>query len=128
MVISQNLTYEHRQIVEAHHLASALGSGGAPVFGTPALLALCEAAAFLCVAPHLEAGQSTVGTLVELRHFAATPLGAEVHAVATLTEIEGRTLRFTIEAFDQWEKIGECRHERAIVDERRFLERVGRKQ
>lgn len=120
--------YEHRHIVEPHHLAAALGSGGVAVFGTPALVALCESAAFLCVAPHLEAGQTTVGTLVETRHLAATPLGMEVRAIATLVAVEGRRLTFTVEAWDEVEKIGECRHERMIVDEAKFVGRVRSKK
>jgi fluoroacetyl-CoA thioesterase len=122
------LTYEYRQLVESHHLASALGSGGVAVFGTPALVVLCETAAFLCVAPYLEAGQTTVGTLVDIRHLAATPPGVEVRAVATLIAVEGRRLTFTIEAWDPIEKIGECRHERVIVDEQKFIARVQQKR
>jgi fluoroacetyl-CoA thioesterase len=127
MKIELPLTYEHRHTVEPHHLASALGSGGVAVFGTPALVALCETAAFLSVAPHLDTGQTTVGTLVEIRHLAATPLGMEVRAIAMLVAVEGRKLTFTIEAWDEIKKIGECRHERVIVDEQKFLERIGRK-
>lgn len=126
-MLTPPLTYEYHHIVEPHHLASALGSGGVAVFGTPALVALCETAAFLCVAPHLEAGQTTVGTLVEIRHLAATPPGAEVRAVATLIAVEGRRLTFMIEAWDPMEKIGECRHERVIVDEQKFIARVQQK-
>ncbi len=125
--LNPTLTYEHRQIVEPHHLASALGSGGVAVFGTPALVALCETAAFLCVAPHLEAGQTTVGTVVEIRHLAATPPGVEVRAVATLVAVEGRRLTFTLEAWDPIEKIGEGRHERVMVDEQKFIARVQQK-
>lgn len=127
-MLTPPLTYEHRQIVEAQHLASALGSGGVAVFGTPALVALCETAAFLCVASHLDAGQTTVGTLVDLRHVAATPVGMEVRAVATLVAVEGRKLNFTIEAWDEAEKIGACRHERMIVVEERFIQRVSIKK
>jgi fluoroacetyl-CoA thioesterase len=126
-MLTPHLTYEHRHIIESHHLASALGSGGVAVFGTPALVALCETASFLCVAPHLELGQTTVGTFVEIHHLAATPLGMEVRAVATLIAVEGRRLTFTVEAWDEVEKIGECRHERVIVDEQKFITRIHQK-
>ena len=122
--LTAGLTATVQWVVQDEHLASAVGSGAAPVFSTPALLALCEAAAFLAVAPHLGEGQSTVGTQVTLRHLAATPPGMRVRATATLVAVEGRTLRFTVEAWDEVERIGEATHERAIVDEERFLRRA----
>lgn len=128
MPLETGLTYEATWTVEARHLASALGSGAAPVFATPALVALCEEAAFQCAAPHLEAGASTVGTHIELRHLAATPPGMRVRAVATLVAVEGRTLRFTLEAWDEIEKIGEGHHARVVIDAQRFLARVQAKR
>jgi fluoroacetyl-CoA thioesterase len=128
MTLVPGLTYDLRWTVEERHLASALGSGAAPVFATPAMVALCEGAAFLCVAPQLAAGQTTVGTQITLRHLAATPLGMEVRATANLVEVEGRRLRFTLEVWDEVEKVGEGEHERFIVDGARFLARVSQKQ
>jgi predicted thioesterase len=110
--------------VEERHLASAWGSGLAPVFGTPMLVALCEEASRVSVEPFLGPGQQTVGTRVSLRHTAATPPGMRVTARAELVEVEGRRLRFRVEAFDEEEKIGEAEHDRFIVDGERFQSRI----
>lgn len=103
------------------HTAEAWGSGDVPVYGTPSLVALLEAAAVNAVAGRLEPGETTVGTWLDVSHLAATPVGAEVRAEAELIAIEGRKLTFTVEAFDPREKIGECRHNRMIVSRDRFL-------
>lgn len=127
MPLTIGLNAVENWIVRDEHLASSYGSGAVPVFATPALVALCEAAAFQAVAPHLAEGQTTVGTRVDIRHLAATPPDMTVRAIATLRAIEGRTLRFTIEAWDDVERIAEGEHDRAIVDEQRFLARVAAK-
>jgi fluoroacetyl-CoA thioesterase len=110
--------------VTADQTAERLGSGDLPVLGTPALAALCEAAAVNALGGHLAAGETTVGTRIELSHSAPTPVGVEVVAEAELVAVEGRTLRFAATAFDSREKIGDCRHERVIVARDRFLGRL----
>jgi len=72
----------------------------------------------------LEEGQVTVGTVVDVRHLAATPPGQKVRAEAELIEVDGRRLVFKVEAFDERRKIGEGRHERAIVHLERFLSQL----
>lgn len=114
-------------VVEEAHLASALGSGGVRVFATPALVALCEAAAFRAVAPYLDEGQTTVGSAISVRHFGPTAPGREVRAFATLVAVEGRMLRFALEAWDDVERIGEGEHERVVVDAARFMDRAWHK-
>ncbi|MCL6522617.1 MAG: thioesterase family protein [Firmicutes bacterium] len=113
--------------VTEERTAAAAASGALPVFGTPFLLALMEEAAFNATAPHLGPGQSTVGTAVELRHLAPTPTGLTVTARARLVRVEGRRLLFEVEAEDGFERVGEARHERYVVDVPRFLERAARK-
>lgn len=113
--------------VTAEVTAERLGSGDVPVFGTPALVALLEAAAVNALAGQLAPGETTVGTRIELSHLAATPVGAEVRAEAELVAVEGRTLTFAASAFDPREQIGACRHERVIVLRERFLARVREK-
>ncbi len=113
--------------VSDEHTAAALGSGNVPVFSTPRLVALVEEAAVNALRGHLEAGQTSVGTWIDLAHLAATPIGGAVRAEARLVAVNGRELTFDVIAFDETEKIGEGRHRRAIVDEQRFLERVGKK-
>ncbi len=106
------------------HTAEAWGSGDVPVYGTPSLVALLETAAVNAVAGRLAPGETTVGTWIEVSHLAATPVGADVSAEAELVAIEGRKLTFTVVAYDNRTKIGECRHQRMIVSRERFLAKV----
>lgn len=122
------LAGEIRLRVGESETAAAMGSGGVRVLSTPHMIALMEGAAFQAVQPHLAPGETTVGTLVEVRHLAATPVGMEVVARAVLEEVEGRRLRFRVEAHDSREKIGEGRHERYVVRLDRFLARTEEKQ
>jgi predicted thioesterase len=104
--------------------AAKLGSGLVPVFGTPALVALMESAAVKVLEGRLDAGQTTVGGRIDVRHLAATPVGMKVRARAELTSVDGRKLIFQIEAWDEVEKIGEASHERFIVDMEKFTARA----
>jgi predicted thioesterase len=104
--------------------AAAVGAGGVEVFGTPMMIALMENAAWAAVAAELDAGHVTVGTLVNVKHLAATPIGQQVRASAELIEIAGRRLVFHVEAYDERQKIGEGQHERFIVNLERFLARI----
>lgn len=108
--------------------AAALGSGNVEAFSTPALIALLEAAAIDALKGRLPEGQTSVGTMLNVRHLAATPVGMAVTARATLKEIDGRRLVFDVEAWDAVERIGEGTHERFIVTRARFEERVRGKQ
>jgi predicted thioesterase len=114
-------------VVAAEHTAQALGSGSVPVFSTPRLVALVEQAAVDAVKGWLAPGETSVGTRMEIAHLAATPIGEHVRAEATLAAVDGRRMTFEVAAYDAHEKIGEGRHERVVVDEQRFLERVRRK-
>jgi fluoroacetyl-CoA thioesterase len=104
--------------------ASRWGSGLVPVYSTPALVGLMEAAAVKALEGQLEAGKTTVGGHIDVHHLAATPVGMTVRARAELTAIEGRKLTFQIEAWDEAEKIGEALHERFLVDTEKFVARV----
>jgi predicted thioesterase len=107
--------------------AAAVASGAVPTLATPRLIALMEQAAALAVQPALAAGQTTVGTQVEVRHLAATPIGMQVTVRAELVAVEGRRLRFRVQAHDAQELVAEGTHERTIVDRDRFLDRVAQK-
>jgi predicted thioesterase len=107
--------------------AQAFGSGGVKVFATPLMIGLMENAALKAVDPHLPEGFATVGTHLDVKHLAATPVGMKVWAVAELLEIEGKRLVFKVEAFDQLEKIGEGNHERYIIKLDKFLEKAANK-
>ena len=104
--------------------AAAFGAGGVHVLGTPVMIGLMENAAWRAVQPELPDGETTVGTLVNIRHLAATPLGGHVTAEAELIEVDGRRLVFKVSARDDRQLIGEGIHERARVQLDRFLARL----
>ncbi|HEY6286030.1 MAG TPA: thioesterase family protein [Ktedonobacteraceae bacterium] len=124
MVLTPGLTGEATTIVVHENTAASVGAGGVEVFGTPMMIALMENAAWRAVANSLEEGDVTVGTVVNVRHLAATPLGQQVRATAELIEIDGHRLIFSVEAYDEKRKIGEGQHERFIVNLERFIKRI----
>jgi len=107
-------------IVTEAQSAPVLGSGRAPVFATPAMVALIEAAAVDCVESVLAEGQETLGIHIDVEHIAATPIGMQVTAHAALVARDGRKLTFAVEARDERELIGRGKHTRIIVDSARF--------
>ena len=123
-IMEIGLTFTSTTVVDNTNTAVALGSGDMEVFATPAMVALMENAAMNAVAPHLEAGQTTVGTEISTTHIKASALGATITATATLTAIEGRKLTFAVTAHDGGNIIGEGTHTRFIVDRERFLAKV----
>lgn len=110
--------------VGAHNTARAMGSGDLEVFATPAMAALMESAAMLAVAGHLDEGQTTVGTALDIVHTRATGIGAQVSATARLTETDGRRLVFSVEAYDAEGIVGRGVHTRFIVDRARFMAKL----
>ena len=118
------LSYTSTVVVDNSNTAVALGSGDMDVFATPAMVALMENAAMNAVAPHLEQGQTTVGTQITTSHIKASALGATISATATLTAVDGRSLIFTIVASEGDKTIGEGTHTRFIVDRERFLSKL----
>ena len=121
MALELGMTGEATTTVVPENTAAYVGAGGVEVFATPMMIALMENAAWRGVADRLEEGYVTVGTLVNVRHLAATPLEHKVRATAELVEIEGRRLVFRVEAYDEQQKIGEGFHERFIVNLERFM-------
>lgn len=120
------LTHTSTITVDAHNVAAAIGSGDLEVFATPAMIALMENAAMRAVAASLPEGSTTVGTLINVAHARATPLGDTVSATAVLQEIDGRRLVFHVSASDSCGVIGEGMHERFIVDATRFMGKLTR--
>ena len=104
--------------------AARVGSGLVDVFATPMMIALVEKTCNESVLPHLDAGQGTVGTLVNVSHTAATPIGMKVWCESELVEIDRRRLVFKVKAFDECGPIGEGTHERFIIDTARFAEKA----
>jgi len=107
--------------------ARAYGSGDVDVYATPAMILHMEMAAAAAVKPALDAGFATVGTRVDIEHMAASPMGANIRAIATLRQIEGRRLIFDVSAHDNTEQIGRGTHERFIIDTAKFMQRVENK-
>ncbi len=107
--------------------AAAMKSGELAVLATPYLAALMEDVACSCVKPYLEKGTTSVGTRIDVRHLAATPVGMNVKVTAELIAVDGRRLTFSITAWDAVEVIGQAQHERFIVDSARFLKKVAAK-
>lgn len=112
------------QTVGEAHTALAMGSGGLRVFATPAMVALMEATALQSVQPLLPEGQGTVGTALDVRHMAATPVGMAVRCESALTAVDRRKLTFFIAVHDEKECIGTATHERFIVDNERFIQKA----
>jgi fluoroacetyl-CoA thioesterase len=125
--IEPGLTNEIIRQVTERHLATEWGSGLVRVLATPVLVAFCEECARLAVDPLLPPAQQTVGTRIDLRHLAATPLGLDVIVRAELVESEGRRLSFRIEAWDTVERVAEAEHDRFVIDVERFEERLAEK-
>jgi fluoroacetyl-CoA thioesterase len=109
------------------HTAPRVGSGRIAVLATPVMINLIEAAALTAVEHLLPAGHQSLGIRLDVRHFAATPVGLRVTATAEVTAVEGRTITFRVQAHDQREAIGEGLHERVVVNVARFDARVQRK-
>ncbi len=119
--------HEETVVVTTQNTAAEVGSGAQPVFATPAMIALMEKSAMNNVAQYLEPGQATVGTMLKVKHIAATPVGMSVRAVSELIEQDKRRLLFKVSAYDDCELIGEGTHERFIIDVERFMEKCNNK-
>jgi len=113
--------------VGEEHTAPRVGSGRVHVLATPVMINLIEAAALEAVENLLPPGHQSLGIRLDVRHFAATPVGMRVTATAELTKVDGRTLFFRVEARDEKEVIGDGDHERVVVNVERFAARVKRK-
>ena len=127
MSVTVGLKGRAETVVNESNTAQAACSGALPVFGTPFMCALMEEAAWKSIAPHLEAGQSTVGTRLNVSHDSATPVGMKVWAESEVTEVDGKRLILTVAAFDERGPSGRGTHERFIVTDERFLAKTARK-
>jgi predicted thioesterase len=127
-IVKPGIRGKKTETVSGKNTAESLGSGGLPVFATPAMIALMELTAVSAVDPLLPQGWSTVGTELNVKHLSATPPGMEVWAEAELLEVDGRRLLFRVEAFDSAGKIGEGTHGRFIVENERFLKKTAEKK
>ena len=122
--ITVGLVGEASTVVTEALTATHLGSGSVSVYATPAMIVLMETAAVNAIDHLLGEGQASVGTALNIRHLAATPLGQHVRARAEVTAVDGRQVTFSVEAWDEKERIGDGSHIRFVVDVARFRQRV----
>ena len=114
-------------VVGEEHTAPRIGSGKVHVLATPVMINLFEAAALAAVEAHLPPGFQSLGTVLNVRHIAATPVGMRVRATAEVVRVEKRTIHFRVEAHDERDLIGDGTHERVVVNVQKFDLRVQEK-
>jgi fluoroacetyl-CoA thioesterase len=115
-------------LVAPQHLANQFKDAMLPpVLATPVMIMIMENAALDAVRPFLDPSESAVGTVITIRHLAATPVGHRVRAEAEITKVDGRRIEFTVTARDETEEIGSGTHERMVVDRKRLAQRLAAK-
>lgn len=119
---------EMQQRVDESIAINFLGADGPRVLATPAMIWSMEMVSRNLAKEHLEDGFDTVGTHVDVKHLAATPIGMGVTYHTELIEMNGRQLRFRVEAYDEKEKVGEGYHARAIINVAKFADRIRAKK
>jgi predicted thioesterase len=125
--IQPGLSGEAGLLVAEEHTAPRVGSGKIHVLATPVMINVIEAAALAAIEHLLPPGHQSLGTVLNVRHIAATPVGMRVKASAFVTGVSGRTVSFRVEARDEKELIGDGTHERVVVNVAKFDQRVQRK-
>jgi predicted thioesterase len=129
-LVRPGLTGNAELVVGAEHTAPRIGSGKVHVLATPVMINLVEAAArcALAAVEHLlPEGYQSLGTHLDVRHIAATPVGMRVRATAKVTAVDGRTISFNVNVKDEIDLIGDGTHERVVVNVAKFDQRVQKK-
>jgi predicted thioesterase len=127
-VVEPGLTGTAELVVKREHLASVVGNLGAEVLSTHQVVLLMERAARNAIENLLPPGKITVGTMINIRHFTATPPGVRVRAEALLKSVYNHKLLFQVIVRDTMEKVAEGQNEQLIVSAHWFLDRVNRKR
>jgi fluoroacetyl-CoA thioesterase len=122
--IRPGLRGEASLVVGEEHTAPRVGSGRVHVLATPVMINVIEAAALAAIEHLLPEGYQSLGTRLDVRHFAATPVGMRVRAEVEVEKVEGRTVSFRVSVADEKEPIGDGTHERVVVNVGRFDARV----
>jgi len=125
--LKPGLTGRAELAVGEEHTAPRVGSGRVHVLATPVMINLFEAAALAAIEHLLPPGFQSLGTRLDVRHVAATPVGMKVVVSVEVLKIEGRTVLFSLQAHDEKELIGDGTHERVVVNVEKFDQRVARK-
>ncbi len=127
-MLKPGITHQNQCMVTDQHAATHIGDGQVLVLSTPSMIELMEITATQAVQPYLPDGHTTVGTHVDVRHLAATPLGMKVKVNAELVQVENRILTFRVSADDEKERVGEGSHKRAIINVARFQAKLSAKR
>jgi predicted thioesterase len=127
-IIALGTSGERKLLVTPEETTNFLGNEKARVLSTPHMIGLMELTSRDAIKPLLPEGWDSVGTVVNIRHLAATPVGMSVTFRARVTSVDGNRVTFAVEAHDEKEKIGEGVHERFIVDVNRFATRLAMKK
>ena len=126
-MLEAGLIGERELTVTEENTAKTMKSGELDVFATPAMIALMEETAYKSVSGELDDGMGSVGTLMNVKHLAASPVGMHIRCKSELTQVDGRKLVFKVEAYDESGLIGEGVHERFIVDNQKFQKKADAK-
>lgn len=118
------ITANQTTTVTEQMTAKVMGSGKLDVYATPCMVAFVENTASNSVEPYLEAGQGTVGTLVNVKHVSATPVGMKVTCETKLVEVDRKRLVFDVKVYDEAGLIGEGTHERFIIENQKFTDKT----
>jgi fluoroacetyl-CoA thioesterase len=111
-------------VLGVEHLASSANPALPRVMATPIMILTMEQAAMNALTGYMEPGETSVGTVVNVEHLAATPIGHTVRAEAEVVKVEGRRIEFQVTAFDEQEQIGRGTHGRAVVNLQKFNQRL----
>ena len=128
MEIESGLVSERVYVVSDQDTADVYGSGLLPVLSTPHLIGWMEDTSQKAVMPFMKPGESTVGISVKMKHKAATPIGMQVRVRSEVMAFDGKRIVFKVLAWDDVDEIGECEHERYIINDARFMDRMRNKE
>jgi predicted thioesterase len=127
MPLTVGLVSERQYAVSNTDTADVYGSGLLPVLSTPQLIGWMEDTSQKLAMPFMQPGESTVGISITMQHKAATPVGMHVRVRSEIMAIDGRRITFKVYAWDDVDEIGECVHQRFIINDARFMARVQEK-
>jgi len=123
-MISVGTAGEERIKVTEENTALKLGSGTLPILATPAMIMLIEKTASECLRPFLQEGESTVGTSLNVKHSAASPVGSDVFCKVDVIEVDRSRIVFNVKVWDNGGEVGSGTHERFMVNNERFMKRA----
>jgi fluoroacetyl-CoA thioesterase len=124
-IITVGMSAERTLVVPVEQTVGHLLAGMPMVFATPMMILQMELTSGDAIRGHLQGGWVTVGTEVDIRHLAASPVGATVRTTARVYSVERRVIRFEVASFDGERKIGNGRHARGLVNIEAFNKRLG---